>query len=266
MENVRRPVLAAGIVASAFLLIACEKADFTEATANVKAVSTAEAATVFRPFSHYLDAQGTNATTVPPVPDFIGWSDPLTEDFSVIRWVSVDYNGTSAQYLNDNYDLGIPTTVSGSIKETQTAKGVFVTVTVHTENALTFAFTSSGSPDFLNDPLDFGYRPHELIANPELQPALGTSDFSITFNNHVAGADIPDLLDLFATRLGDVVDLSFKSTSTGTFHAISGFSEGAQGTVKNHQRGLIHLLFKGNGSQIPTQDLFPREHITYSLK
>jgi hypothetical protein len=265
MKKIIKTVLAAGIVAGTFLINACEKADFTEPTANVKAAFTVDAATVFRPFSDYLDAQGTTSNVVPPVPDFVGWTDPLTADFSVIRWVSVDYNGTSAEYLNENYNLGIPTTVTGSIKETQTAKGVFVTIVVHTENALTYSLTSSPTPDFVNEPLDFGYRPHELIANPNLQPALGTIDLSITFNNHVPGADIPDLIDLFGSRLGDVVDLSVRSSSTGTFHAVSGFQEGAQGTVKNHQRGLIHLLFKGNGTKLPTKDLFPRENITYSL-
>jgi hypothetical protein len=268
MKKVTKTVLAAGILAGTFLFNACEQADFTEPAANVQATATVDAATVFRPFPEdYLGAQGSTSEIVPPVPDFIGWTDPLAADYSAIRWVSVDYNGTSAKYLNENYNFDIPTTVSGSIKETQTAKGVFVTITVHTENALTYSLTDfptseSPTPDFVNDPLDFGYRPHELIANPNLQPALGTIDLSITFNNKVAGADIPDLVDLFVSRLDDVVDLSVKSSSTGTFHAISGFPEGAQGTVKNHQRGLIHLLFKGNDTNQP---IFPRENITYSL-
>jgi hypothetical protein len=266
MKNIMNPVLAAGIAASAFLFIGCEKAALIAPTAPIESASAVDDQKVSRPFSDYLLAQGSTANVVPPVPDFIAWSDPLTSDFSVIRWVAVDYNGTTAQYLNENHGFDIPTTVSGSIKEIQNANGVFVTVVVHTEQALTFALTSTPSPDFLNDPLDFGYRPQDLIDNPGLQPALGTSDISITFNNHVAGADIPDLVDLFATRVLDVVDLSVKSTSTGTFHAISGFPAKTPGTVKNHQRGLIHLLFKGNGDHIPTKDLFPRENITYSAK
>jgi hypothetical protein len=269
MENFIKPVLAAGIVASAFLFTACEKTELTEPSATIKTASTADAKTVFRPFADYLEAQGTTANVLPPFPDFIGWTDPLTADFSVIRWVSVDYNGTSAQYLNENYGFDIPTTVTGSIKETQTPKGVFVTIVIHTENALTFSLTSTPTPDFLNEPLDFGYRPHELIANPSLKPALGSIDISITFNNEVPGADIPDFSDLLDPNqelILSVKDLSVKSTSTGTFHAASGFPEGAQGTVKNQQRGLIHLLFKGNGEQLPTKDLFPREHIIYSLK
>ena len=261
-----KPVLAAGILAGAFLFTACEKPDLAEPSATIKTASTADAKTVSRPFSDYLNAQGTTTDVLPPVPDFIGWTDPQTADFSVIRWVSVDYNATSAQYLNENYGFDIPTTVTGSIKETQTPNGVWVTIKIHTENALTFSLTSSPAPDFLNDPLDFGYRPHELIANPTLQPALGAITISLTFNNHVAGAPIPDLVDLLGSRILDVKDLSVKSTSTGTFHAASGFPEGAQGTVKNQQRGLIHLFSKGNGVSFPTKDLFPREHIIYSLK
>jgi hypothetical protein len=274
MENFIKPVLAAGIIAGAFLFTACEKPDLAEPSATIKTASSADAKTVSRPFSDYLDAQGTTANVLPPVPDFIGWTDPQTADPLEIRWVSVDYNATSAQYLNENHGFSIPTTVSGSIKETQTPNGVFVTIKIHTENALTFSLTNFPTPelpapDFLNDPLDFGYRPHELIANPSLQPALGTIDISITFNNEVPGADIPDfsvLLDPNQELILSVKDLSVKSTSTGTFHAASGFPEGAQGTVKNQQRGLIHLFSKGNGVSLPTKDLFPREHIIYSLK
>src|SRR5687768_4460671 len=101
MKKVITPVLAAAIVAGSFLFNACEKADLTPPTASVKTISTADA-TVFRPFSDYLNAQGSTADNVPPVPDFIGWTDPMSADFSVIRWVSVDYNGTSAAYLNEN--------------------------------------------------------------------------------------------------------------------------------------------------------------------
>ena len=90
MENFMKPVLAAGILAGAFLFPACEKPDLAEPSATIKTASTADAKTVSRPFSDYLNAQGTTTDVLPPFPDFIGWTDPLTADFSVIRWVSVD--------------------------------------------------------------------------------------------------------------------------------------------------------------------------------
>jgi hypothetical protein len=199
------------------------------------------------------------------VPDFVGWGDPITDDYSVIRWISVDYNGTSAQYLNSK-GLSIPTSVTGSIKETQMTDGrAKVTITLHTENALTFAFTSNLSADWSKDPLDFGYRPRDLVKNQSLQPALGTSDLSITFYNPAIGSPIPDLTDLVNYHPDQIADLSFVSNSTGTFHAPSGFTEGTQGTVANHQKAVLFKTadsFNGNTSH-PT-DLYPQETITYT--
>jgi hypothetical protein len=177
------------------------------------------------------------------------------------RFLSIDYNGTPAEYLNSHGFPNIPTTTSGSIKETLMNDGrAKVTVDLHTENALTFAFTSA-TGNFGDAPPDFGYRPGDLLADHSLKPALGTCDFSITFYNPAMDEAIPDIRLLLENQIQDVVKLTVNSTSTGTFHALSGFSEGTQGTVTNHQIGQIFKLFNGNDKN--DKNIFPQERITY---
>lgn len=249
-----------GFCVAASLLTACQKeiSSTGPQTKNApdKATSSAQRATVSRPLSDYLNAQGSTSLYVLPVPDFIGWFAHNG------RFISVDYNGTSAAYLKAHNGIDLHTEVTGTVKERSTDDGrALITVRLQTRNALTFAFTVdpaySANPYGLN-PLDFGYRPQQLIDNPSLPAALGWADLELSFYNPAPGAPIPDLLDLFATRFGDVRDIKFHASADGQFHALSGFAEGSAGKVKVDQIGLFNTGFHG-----AVADGFPVENIHY---
>jgi hypothetical protein len=223
---------------------------------------------------------------VPPPPEaplsnFIGFGEPIGprgDYFSLFRNGSLDYNGTTAAYLASHSGPKINTIVTGSVKEIPLQDGrARVTVKVHTENALTFAYTITlddllADPFyFLHAPLDFGYRASDLLAHPGLTPALGSSDFVMTFYNPAPGAPIPDMVDLvYTSRIVDVITWSYQSTSSGTFHALSGFPEGSQGIVVNNQKFPALIGFRDNHPVfVPvgtTADNFPVETVTYKLR
>lgn len=274
------------IAATLMFTASCKKENLKEPTGsnnltNLSVANSGSAVTLFRPFSDYLNAQGKTSFWVPPVPDFLGFSDPRgarPNYFSLFRFGSLDYNGTTAAYLASHGGPQINTTVTGSVMEIPLQDGrARVIVKVHTENALTFTFTATldyvvGDPlYYLHAPLDFGYRANDLLANPGLTPSLGSSDFTMTFYNPAPGAPIPDIMDLvYTSRIVDVIAWSYKSTSSGTFHALSGFPEGSQGIVVNNQKAPFLVGFKDNNPVwVPvgtTNDGFPVETITYKLR
>lgn len=242
------------------LLTACQKDVRNPGQQTKKTVpavtSAAKSATIFRPLSDYLNAQGSTTLYVLPVPDFIGWFAHNG------HFISVDYNGTSAAYLKTHHGIDLHTEVTGTVKERQTNDGrALITVRLHTTNALAFAATAD--PAYAENPygltpLDFGYRPQELIDNPSLPAALGWADLEVSFYNPAPGDPIPDLIDLFGTRFGDVQDLRFHAGVDGTFHALSGFPEGTAGKVKVDQVGLFNTGFHG-----AVADGFPVENVIY---
>lgn len=291
MKRIKITPATALIVAAIFFASSCKKDNSNEPAslpgANNQNLSAKNSnAAGYRPFSDYLDAQGKTSIGVPPppdfpLPDFIGFGEPIgprPDYFSLFRNGSLDYNGTTAAYLASHGGPKINTIVTGSVMEIPLHDGrAKVTVKVHTENALTFAYTITlddifADPFyFLHAPLDFGYRASDLLADPSLTPSLGSSDFTMTFYNPAPGAAIPDMVDLvYTSRIVDVIAWSYQSVSSGTFHALSGFPEGSQGIVVNNQTAPFHVGFKDNHPVwVPvgtTNDGFPVERVTYKLR
>lgn len=214
-----------------------------------------------RPLSDYLNSQGSSSIYVAPFPDFQGWNSSLSE--TTIHLGAVDFNGTTAAYLATHGGKFIPTKVTGKIDEVKQKDGrVKVTVSLHTTNALSFAVTYD--PDsvepfpYLNNPLDFGDRPGELLMDTTLTPSLGTADFSFSFYNAAFGDAIPDFLDLVNDRFDDIIDVNFHSMANGVFHASSGYAEGTKGKLKIDQKGLFKTGWHG-----AVADGFPVEKVRY---
>lgn len=214
-----------------------------------------------RPLSDYLSTQGSTSIYVAPFPDFQGWNSSFSE--TPIHLGAVDFNGTTAAYLASHGGKILNTQVTGKIDEVAQKDGrAKVTVSIHTTNALTFAVTyDPNSPEpfpYMNNPLDFGVRPAELLLDTTLVPALGTADFSFTFYNAAVGDTIPDFLDLVATRFEDIIDVRFHSIANGVFHTSSGYAEGTTGKLKIDQIGLFKTGFHG-----AVGDGFPTENVSY---
>ena len=134
-----------------------------------------------RPLSDFINAQGTTACFTPPAPAQFGFSSD--SDKPPVHFGVIDYTGLTARYLL-NFGINLGTTVSGTVLERSPDGRALVTVNTHTKNALgwAIAFDPNGPPtQFNSNPLLFGYRAQDLIAQPGLTPALG--DFSFTLNS-----------------------------------------------------------------------------------
>ena len=230
-----------------------------------QAVPTNAAQAGQRPLSDFLSAQGTVSVfncCVPPVPDYIGWTRPSSTPPVDQRLALVDYAGVGNAWLVSNGYPSLGTTISGSITERPLADGrAEVTVILHTTNALAYALPFDlGGPINQNqlNPLLFGFRPQDLLADPTKQPALGESHLKIVFKNPAPGAPLPDIVDAFvlgnAAPGQEPISLSFRANATGKLRAASGFPEGTPGRLIVSQTGLFMTQFKG-----ATADGFPAE-------
>jgi hypothetical protein len=161
--------------------------------------------TVVLPISAFVAQQGTSMVFTPPVPDRLGWTnsvfDPGATSSDTTRFLMADYTGQSASYLLAN-GINLHTQVTGFVTESTIAGGMMeVSVNLEATNALTWVANIAGL-DTLQPgvadiaPLELGYRPQDLVANPALAPALSSVHFQITFQEQ-AGAPLPDLVQAF---------------------------------------------------------------------
>lgn len=207
-----------------------------------------------RPIADFLAAQGTTNIFIPPVPDFIGWADNPANQFA-----SVDYAGLAAGWLTANGGPDLETQSDGTVVERPLSDGrAMVYVILRTTRANSWVVGLPG--DLALDPLQFGYRAQDLLADPSLKPALSSCVLSVTFKNTAPGAPLPDLVDAFIlgnTAQGqELRTLAFRSDGEGPLHAIFGVPEGTPGHLTVTQTGLLTTGFHG-----ATGDAFPAERV-----
>jgi hypothetical protein len=158
--------------------------------------------TVTLPISAFLSQQGTSTLFTPPVPDQIAFInsafDPGSTPTDPQRLVLVDYTGQEARYLLQ-HGINLHTQVTGFVTETPIGSSGLMEVSVNLEatNALTWVAhvppSDEDTPAVNTDPLELGYRVQDLVANPNLKPALSDAHFQITFTEQ-AGSPLPDLV------------------------------------------------------------------------
>lgn len=161
--------------------------------------------TVVLPISAFTSVQGTTNVYTPPVPDRLGWQnsvfDPGATTSDPTRFLMADYTGQSASYLLAN-GINLHTQITGFVTESTIAGGLTeVSVNLEATNALTWVANIAGldtsQPGVANTaPLELGYRPQDLVANPALTPALSSVHLQVTFQEQ-AGAPLPDLVQAF---------------------------------------------------------------------
>jgi len=229
-------------------------------------LATSDAATlttlsVNRPLSDFLDRQGSTTTFIAPVPDYIGWfSDPQRPPVGL---AFVDYAGLEAKWLQDHGGPSLGTQVSGSVIERPLADGrAEVTINLHTTRAQTWAipFDPGGSFDqLLNNPLLFGHRAPELLADPSLTPGLSTCDMVWVIKNTAPGAPLPDLVAFLTGDLEpgqELVSAAIRSNGSGPLRAAFGVDDGTPGRVVVVQTVLLRASLKG-----ALADTAPAEHV-----
>jgi hypothetical protein len=206
------------------------------------------------PIADFLAAQGQTSSFLPPVPDYLGWLQALCTsgglscltsngDFDKLclgDGAAVDYAGLADRFITQNGGQSSGTVMDGSVLVRPLDAGhVQVEVTLNTRNALTFVVQPSAlipgtscaafaDVDLKAGPLVLGAR--ALPIPPLAQRALGDSLFHITFVNPT-GAPLPDLMDLFNNRFGDIKEYSFNASASGPT------PDGGQGTVTIVQAG-----------------------------
>lgn len=167
------------------------------------------------------------AAVNPPLGDYLAFAnsiyDPGTAlatgstpaDF--ISLISVDYTGQAANYLARN-GINLHTQVTGSVVETSQANGLMeVAVSLEATNALTWVAKvqiqdENTLASNTTSPLELGYRPQDLLANPRLRPALSDVHFQFTWQEQ-AGAPLPDLVR--ALIIGDSAPPNFAPERIG---------------------------------------------------
>jgi hypothetical protein len=182
---------------------------------------------------------------VPPVDNFIGWTDPALEIAA-----SVDYAGLANECAGGAFG----TETSGSITERTLADGrAEVHVRLHTTNALTWV---ADGFDF-NGPLLFGERLVEDPGNcgvlpPGAEAALGSSLLNVTFTNTAPGAPLPDLIQLLVDpeEGQEPIKLSLHGRAGGRL------ADGTPGHVT-----VVETALFMTSSQGATTDGFPVERI-----
>jgi len=193
--------------------------------------------------SHYTDntTSGGCFLFVPPVADYVGWSDPKS-----VTSAAFDYAGLADAALGGR--LG--TTIDGSINEiVQNDGSVIVSAVLHTHNAMAFAVQGF---DF-NGPLLFGNRVAEILRGAT--PSVGSSSLHVIFRNPAPGAPLPDIEELLFCRVGDLLLISFVGQANGEL------ANGQPGQLQTTQKGLIATYGKANPHSRVALDAFPAEHI-----
>jgi hypothetical protein len=216
-----------------------------------------------RPLSDFINAQGTTMVFTPPAPDQLGFETEFPGvDKEIhpapVRFALMDYTGLTANVLL-KHGINLGTTVSGTVLERPLADGsALVTVDLQTKNALGWAMNLDPTgpiSQFNNNPLLFGYRAQDLIANPALTPALGDVHFHVEFVNTAPGAALPDLV----CGCFDFDFIFAQASITGPLHAPV-WPEGTPGRLSVAQTGLIKPGVN-NGFKGALVDAFPAESI-----
>jgi hypothetical protein len=193
----------------------------------------ADATTVQRPLSDFLNAQGTFCfpdgiggclLLFPPVPLYIGGGNA---DNSMIAWV--DYAGVASRWAGGAFGTQINRTVTERSLSDGRAQ---VDVTTHTTRALTFV--TAGYPP---GPLLFGHYAPDVLAGAD--GAFGSSSFRISFINTAPGAPLPDLIQLsfFPASGQEIVLIGLEGTAKGTLRGAFGVPDGTPGMLTVAQNG-----------------------------
>ena len=165
-----------------------------------------------RAIMEFVTAQGTldiGFLIVPPVPNFIGWTDP-----NAALSLSVDYAGLA----DATCGRVAGTTFAGTVKEKALADGrAEVSVELYTMNAITWVVDGFS---FANDPVVFGVRWAEDADGDCVlsgTPTLGTALMKVKFINTQPGAPLPDLVEvIFLPQPGqELLSLSIHTEAIG---------------------------------------------------
>ncbi len=194
---------------------------------------------VERPFSDYVEAQGTYCWPdgeggcidfEPPMLNFIGWTDPDLP-FNCL----FEYLGNAAPYLYEESDgaIDLGTEITGRVLERELEDGrALIRINVIAHDILGWV---TQIEDFYLDPIVFGARPDEVLAG--MPPAIGEFRMRAMFTLPEPGLPLPDLFQLVLVpeEGQQLIQLSAEMWADGVFREGSGFAPGTLGSVHTEE-------------------------------
>jgi hypothetical protein len=198
-----------------------------------------------RPFSEWLNAQGSSIDLTTCASSVIGWA---TRDGAT--FARADYSGKIGDCITFNGGPEFNPEFSGTVTERDLPDGTAeIQVIHHFTNTYVVARDTSqgGNPA----PAILGFNQFELFDHPELPSALASGMIKVKFIIDHPGAPLPDLNTI------DVLSLSTRFQGDGPLRATFGVDEGTPGKVVVSQTGLFNIPGQGNG----VADGFPVEFV-----
>ena len=234
--TVRRIPIIARLFLALALLAGCAGDRVTQPDEAVVASDQPLQRATQRPFSDYLETQGTFCFSdgeggcidfEPPLKNFLGWSDP-TNNFGAL----FEYLGNADRWLQEQSggEISLGTEISGDVTERLLPDGrALIHLNVRAKNILAWVIDVQ---DFFLDPLVFGTRVVDVLNGAE--PSLGRFTLEAEFTIAEPGAPIPDLFQLyFAPEPGqEVLRIALNMTATGILHEGSGYPAGTRAKVR----------------------------------
>ncbi|TLD42660.1 MAG: hypothetical protein JETT_1003 [Candidatus Jettenia ecosi] len=232
--------------------------------------------TIQRPIQDFLSQQGTFCIddgasgcflSIPPDPNFIGWSKDFDKDNDGVQDAAALFAGIDYAGLVNAYPNGEKPEITGTVTERRLKDGrAEVTVLLHTKNANAWVveldLAGDVSDQIANKATLFGHRPVDVL-NGEGQ-ALADTFLHVVFINTAPGAPLPDLIRFAvgATEPGQELKfLSFSAHAKGPLIAEFGIPEGTPGKCTVIQTGL----FMTHGQGLGIADFFPAEDINLNV-
>jgi hypothetical protein len=196
-----------------------------------------------RPFSDWLDAQGSVLNANNCASSVLGW---LTPDFAT--FARADYSGKIGECITNNGGPVFNPEFSGTVTERDLPDGrAEILVIHHFANTYVVARdqTLGGNPA----PAILGFNASELFGHPELPSAVASGTIQVKFIIDHPGDPLPDLSTI------DFLSLSARFQGSGPLRAAFGVDEGTPGRVIVSQTGLFNIPGQGDG----VADSFPAE-------
>ena len=199
-----------------------------------------------RPFSDWLNAQGSLLNAGNCASSVLGW---LTPDF--VTFARADYSGKIGDCITSHGGPVFTPEFSGTVTEHDLPDGrAEILVIHHFANTYVVARDNTQpTPPGIPAPAILGFNATELFGHPELPSAVARGTIQVKFIIDHPGDPLPDLSTI------NLLSLSARFQGSGPLRAAFGVDEGTPGKVVVSQTGLFNIPGQGDG----VADSFPAE-------
>jgi hypothetical protein len=196
-----------------------------------------------RPFSDWLNAQGSVLNPGNCASSVLGW---LTPDFAT--FARADYSGKIGDCITNHGGPIFTPEFRGTVTERDLPDGTAEIQVIH-HFTNTYVVARDNTQPGVPAPAILGFNAAELFAHPELPSAVASGMIQVKFIIAHPGDPLPDVATI------PTLSLSTRFQGRGPLRAAFGVDEGTPGKVVVSQTGLFNIPGQGNG----VADAFPAE-------